>query len=271
MERAPADAVEILDGAAEKGFETGAGPDHLGFTRLIDRGFVDEAGGQFGHGAIAELAFAQRIAGLLALGDVHRHAHQPRELAGGWLGDGAVLHFHPADLAVRPADLHQELDGLAGEITLRARDARFFPAFAHMETLPAEAPVLLLVAAVDALGAMHPLELVDSRGVHDVLVHRARGQIGDRAVARVVQQQDAFVCLAPGDVARMRDDAHHGGIAERIDRDALQPAPAAVAMTEAVLEAVQVLRRDLRGHDCAESFAHRVGVIRVQEFGGVAA
>ncbi len=267
----PADAVQFLEGAAEEGLEPRAGPYHLGFAVVVDRRFVNEAGGQLGHGAIAEFALSQRIGCLLAFGDVHHHAHQARELAGRRIRDGAILDLHPAELAVGPANFHDEFHGLAGEVTLHARDAGFFPSFADVEALPASAPEFFFAAAIDTLGAQRPFELVDAAGVHCVLVHGAGRQIGNRAVARVIQQQDAFVGLAPGDVARMCNDAHHGRIAERVDRDAFQPAPAAITVAEAVLEAVQILGRDLRGEHGAKSLAHGIGIVGVQELGGIAA
>ena len=102
-------------------------------------------------------------------------------------------------------------------------------------------------------------------------MHRAFGQIGDRAIARVIQRQDALVGLAAIDVARVGDDAEHRGIVERVDRDALEPAPAAVAMAEAVFEAIELGlgARDWRA--AAKSFAHRLRIVRVQELGGIAA
>ena len=91
-------------------------------------------------------------------------------------------------------------------------------------------------------------------------MHRAFGQVRDGAIARVIQQQVAFIRLAAIDVARMRDDAEHRGIGERVHGDALEPAPAAVPVPEAVFESIEFgLVRRLRREDDAEALAHRGG------------
>ena len=121
---------------------------------------------------------------------------------------------------------------------MRAREARGLPALAHMKALPAATPVFLFAAAVDALGPQRPFQFVRALRIHDVLVNRAVRQVRYGAIAGVIQGQAVFVGLAAGDVARVRDDSEHRGIGERVDRDTLEPAPAAVPMTEAVFEAI---------------------------------
>ena len=117
--------------AAEKFRPARTGPDDLRFAVFIDGGLVDESRGELRDGAIAELAFAQRVGGLLAFGDVDGDAHQARELAGRRIGDRPVLHFDPAQHAVGAPDLHGELDGFA------ARDnAACAPGFAACQPSP---------------------------------------------------------------------------------------------------------------------------------------
>src|SRR5689334_12265333 len=95
---------------------------------FIDGGFVDEARSEFRHGAIAEFAFAQCIRRLFPLGDVERHADEARELSGDRIGNGAIADLEPAQLAIGPADLRRELDGLAARVLLGARLALLAPA-----------------------------------------------------------------------------------------------------------------------------------------------
>ena len=247
---APAEAIHLFESAAEELIPAGTRPHDLRLAVFVDRGLVDEARRELGHRAIAEFAFAQRVGRLFAFGDVDRDADQAREPAGGRIGDRAILHLDPAQLAIRATDLRRELHGLAAQITLGAPETLFAQVVTLDKAQPAAAPVFLFAAAVDAFGAEAPFELVHTARIHEVFVHRAFRQIGDGAIARVVQRQAAFVGLAAVDVARVRDDAAHRRIGERVDRDALEPAPAAIAMTEAVFEAIQFRLRVARAAGC---------------------
>src|SRR6185503_17936715 len=152
----------------------------------------------------------------------------------------AVLHLDPAELAVATANGDGELDGFARHVTPHAIAARLLPALAHVKALPPPPPVFIVTAAVHAFGADGPHQLVEPGLVQRVFVNRAAGLLGDRAITRVVQRQLVLVRLAAVDVARVGDDAEHGRVGEGIDRDAFQPQPAAVAVPEAILEAVEL-------------------------------
>ena len=86
-----------------------------------------------------------------------------------------------------------------------------------------------------------------------------------------LQREDAFVGLAAIDVARMRDDAEHRGVVERVDGHALEPEPAAIAMAKAVFETIELGLGVAIGEQAAKALAHRLDIVRVQELGGVAA
>jgi hypothetical protein len=236
----------------------------------MDLRLVDEPRRELRDGAVAELAFAQRVGRGLAFGDVYRHADHARELAGGGVGDGPVARFDPAQLAVGAPDLRLEFHRFARRIAVRARQALLLPVVADEKALPAAPPVFFFAAAVHALRTECPLELVPALRIHHVFVHRALRQIRDGAIARVVQREDALVRLAAVDVARVRDDAADGGIREPVHRDALEPAPGAVAVTEAVLEAVEFRLRLCCMQQDAEALAHRLDVVRMQELRGIA-
>ena len=86
----------------------------------------------------------------------------------------------------------------------------------------------------------------------------------------MVEGQTAFIGLAAVDVARVRDDAAHCGIGERIDRHALEPAPGPVAMAKAIFEAIQFRLRVTRAQEPAKSLVHCVDIVGMQELRGLA-
>ncbi len=267
---APADAIQLFEGAAEELFPAGARPHDLRLSVFVDRGFIDEARGEFGHGAIAEFALSQRVRGLFAFGDVDSDAHETCELAGGRIGDRAILHFDPAQCAVDAADPRGEFHGFAAQVAFGALETLLAKFVTLDKAHPATASVFLLAAAIDAFDAKAPFELVRTSRIHEVFVHRPFGQIGDGAIARVIQRQAAFIGFAAADVAGVRDDAAHRGIGERIDRHALEPAPGPVTMAKAIFEAIQFRQAVARALKPTKSFEHRVGIVGVKELGGVA-
>src|SRR6187549_415143 len=267
---APSNAIQLFEGSAEELFPAGARPHNLRLSAFIDRGFIDKARGEFSHRAIAEFALSQRVRGLFAFGDVDRDAHETCELAGGWVGDRAILHFEPAQRAVDAADPRGEFHGFAAQVTFGAPETLFAKFVTLDKAHPAAATVFLLAAAINSFDAKAPFELVRTPRIHEVFVHRPFGQIGHGAITRVVERQAALIGLAAADVARVRDDAAHRGIGERIDRHALEPAPAPVAMAKAIFEAIQFRLPVTRAQEPTKSFAHRVGIVGVKELRGVA-
>jgi hypothetical protein len=67
----------------------------------------------------------------------------------------------------------------------------------------------------------------------------------------------------------VRDDAEHRGILERVHGDTLEPAPAAIAVPEAVFEAIELGLVCRRGEDVPEALAHLRRIFGVQEVHGV--
>ena len=175
------------------------------------------------------------------------------------------------EVSIDPANRRREFHGLTCQITLRTLAAGFFPANARVKALPAAPAIFVIAATVDAFGSEYPLELVRTLGIHDEFVNGAAGEFGNRAIAGMVERQIVFIGLASADVARVRDDAEHRRIRECIDSHAFEPAPAAVAMTEAVLEAVQVGLRLAGREKSPEPLAHGVDIVGMEEFGGVTA
>ena len=107
--------------------------------------------------------------------------------------------------------------------------------------------------------------------IQRVFVHGAFGQIGHGAITRVIEQQAAFVGFAAIDVARMRDDAAHRRVRQRVDRHALKPQPAAVLVAEAVFKTIE-LRLRIAGREQADKpLMQRPPVVGMHEVDGIAA